>query len=83
MEKHKTVGIGEVSKQTQVSQRQLRFWEEQSYIQPERVVCGDRAYRQYSSGDIRLIGTIKQYLDEGYQLKAAVEKAKATMEKKI
>ena len=75
-EKNKTVGIGEVVKRCQVSEKQLRYWQNQGYITPENVPCGDRMYRHYSVTDVQLIAEIKSLLYEGYTLKMAVEKAK-------
>lgn len=75
MIQHETSGIGEASLKTEVSERQLRHWEEVGYIQPERVVCGDRSYRRYSPADIRYILAIKKFLDQGYKLHVAVQKA--------
>jgi len=80
MQRYKTLGIGEASSQTKVSERQLRHWEEAGYIQPEKVVCGDRAYRRYTEKDIVLIKKIKSYLDQGFKLYVAVEKAKENLE---
>lgn len=80
MDRNKTLGIGETSSQTKVSERQLRHWEEAGYINPEKVVCGDRAYRRYSPGDINFIKTIKTYLDQGFKLRVATNKAKIIQE---
>jgi len=71
-----TSGIGEASLKTGVSERQLRHWEAVGYIQPERVVCGDKSYRRYSAADIKLIQQIKEFLNQGYKLKVAVQKTK-------
>ena len=75
----KTYSIGDAEKMTGVSQRMLRAWEGKHIPFPERIVCGDRAYRRYSQYQIRLISTIKFYRDEGFTLTAAVKKAEADM----
>ena len=72
-----TVGIGEASRLTGVSEKQLRSWAGRFIPEPDRVVCGVRAYRRYTADDIELIRRIKQYQDEGFTLKAAAKKAAA------
>ena len=80
MEVEKTVGIGRVVSLTGVSEKQLRYWQETGYIEPERVVCGDRSYRRYTEYDIALITIIKNKLKEGFNLASAVRIAKELME---
>ena len=76
MEKYDpTYGIGDASKLTGVSQRQLRNWEGKFIPRPSRSVCGARAYRRYTQEEIDLILRIKAYLQEGYTLARASEKA--------
>ena len=75
----KTVGIGEIVQQCNVSEKQLRYWQSAGYITPEKVVCGDRTYRRYRESDVVLITEIKTFLDEGFNLAIAVEKAKENL----
>jgi hypothetical protein len=42
-------------------------------------VCGDRSYRRFHLKDIELARLIKKYLDEGFRLQAAAERARADM----
>ncbi|WP_419174752.1 MerR family DNA-binding transcriptional regulator [Desulfosediminicola sp.] len=35
--RYETVGIGEVAKQCNVTEKQLRYWQEAGYINPETV----------------------------------------------
>lgn len=72
-----TVGIGEACRLTGVSEKQLRSWEGRYIPDPDRVVCGDRAYRRYTADDIELIKKIHQFQSEGFTLKAAAKKATA------
>ena len=74
-ERIKDYGIGDTAEMTGVSQKQLRSWEGKHIPQPERVVCGERAYRRYTEDQIKLIRKIKQYRDEGYTLQSASEMA--------
>ncbi len=75
--KNRTVSIGEASRITGATVRQIRFWEGQGYIpEPGRVVCGQRAYRQYGPLDLEAIALVKRYLVQGYTLMVAGERAR-------
>ncbi len=78
----KTFSIGDASRITGVSQRQLRAWEGKHIPQPERLICGERAYRRYTQAQINLITRIKKYQDQGFTLKAAAKKAGEDMARK-
>jgi len=71
----KTYSIGDASEMTGVSQKKLRGWEGKHIPDPERIVCGDRAYRRYTQNQVDLITRIKEYQDQGFTLSAASEKA--------
>ncbi len=71
----KTFSIGDASRITGVSQRQLRAWEGKHIPQPDRIVCGERAYRRYTQAQINLITQIKKYQDQGFTLKASAQRA--------
>lgn len=59
---NKTVSIGEAAGITGVSVKQIRHWHDRGYIPvPERVVCGERSYRQFSEDDLKIIARIKSY----------------------
>ncbi len=58
-----TFSIGDASRITGVSQRKLRSWEGKYIPEPERLVCGERAYRRYTQAQINLIVRIKKYQD--------------------
>lgn len=77
---HKTVGIGEVARKCNVTEKQLRYWGDAGYINPETVVCGERTYRRYSQADIELVSEIKRLLDLGYMLANAARRARANIE---
>jgi DNA-binding transcriptional MerR regulator len=71
----KTFSIGDASRITAVSQRKLRSWEGKHIPKPERIVCGERAYRRYTQAQINLIAQINEYQDQGFTLSAAAKKA--------
>ena len=80
--KDKTCSIGDASRITGVSQRKLRSWEGKYIPSPERIVCGDRAYRRYTRAQINLITRIKEFQDQGFTLSAAAKKAAEDMARK-
>jgi DNA-binding transcriptional MerR regulator len=74
--KNPTYSIGDTSKMTGASQKQIRRWEAKGYIpEAERVVSGHRAYRRFTLEQIEMISSIKAFLDEGFTLSAAAKKA--------
>ena len=75
-----TFSIGDTSEMTGVSQKRIRFWESRGYIsEAARSVCGDRAYRRFTQQQVDVIKKIKEYLDQGYSLKAAAYRAKLAL----
>ena len=72
----KSYSIGDAASMTGITEKQLRYWQEKSYIpEPERVVCGERSYRRYSEDQIMFLKSVKAYLDKGYQLRRALQLA--------
>lgn len=67
------VGISELSKMTEVSPRQLRYWEEKGYI--TSIDSKGKGNRRYRLPMVLKVEMIKNYLDEGYTLTTAVGKA--------
>jgi len=64
-----TYSIGDTSKITGVSQKQIRNWEAHGYIpKAERIICGERAYRRFNPAQVKVIQEVKGYLDQGYTL---------------
>ncbi|MBO0453969.1 MULTISPECIES: MerR family transcriptional regulator [Enterococcus] len=71
------IGISELSKMTNVSPRQIRYWEQRKYIESTGEKSGNRKFRLPMVIKVEII---KHYLDEGYTLTAAVEKAQERQE---
>jgi hypothetical protein len=72
----KTYSIGEAARICGVTEKQIRHWEEKNHIpKAQRVICGERSYRQFTETDFNLIRKIREYLDEGYTLSTAAKKA--------
>ena len=76
----KKFSIGDAASQCGVTVKQIRNCEERKYIPTAtRIVCGERAYRYFSEDDLGIIRTIKSYLDLGFTLKMAVQKARENL----
>ncbi|MBF8807331.1 MAG: MerR family transcriptional regulator [Enterococcus lacertideformus] len=76
---HLLVGISELSEIVGVSPRQLRYWEQKEFI---RSVAADmNCPRKYQLPTVIKVEIIKKYLDEGYTLTKAAEKAENRLKK--
>jgi len=71
------VGISELSKVTGVSPRQIRYWEQKGYIKSTGEKSGNRKFKLPMVIKVEII---KHFLDEGYTLTTAVEKARERQE---
>ena len=69
------IPIGEAAKQTDTTVKQLRYWQERGLIVPQISKCGVREYRYYGPDQIALIKRIKSFMDEGFTLMVAAQKA--------
>ena len=67
------VGISELSNMMNVSPRQLRYWEKKGYITSVGETGSSRKYKLPMAIKVEMI---KHFLDEGFTLQVAVEKAK-------
>ena len=71
-----TVSIGEAATRCGITVKQIRHWQDQRYIPDEnRVICGERAFRQFTEDNLRLIKAIAHYREEGFVLPVAAQKA--------
>ena len=76
-EVQKTYTIKEAARVSGVSEKKIRHWESKKYIpEAQRIICGERTFRQYTERDFILLTRIREYLDDGYTLVAAAEKAR-------
>ena len=68
--------VGKTAQICGVTEKQIRHWEQRGYIpQAQRIVCGERSYREFTGADCRRIRRIKDHLDEGFTLQVAAKKA--------
>lgn len=77
-EKNYIFRIGEVSKMTGVSPRQLRYWEQKGYIHSVR--NEKMASRVFDHENFVMVRLIKHFLDEGCPLGTALEKSQQHMQ---
>ena len=76
---HLLVGISELSEIVGVSPRQLRYWEQKGFIRS--VATDGNSPRKYQLPTVVKVEIIKKYLDEGYILTKAAEKAENRLQK--
>ncbi|EOT25955.1 MerR family transcriptional regulator [Enterococcus saccharolyticus] len=76
---HLLIGISELSEMSGTSPRQLRYWEEKGWI--TSVPDKTHAARRYRLPTVVKVELIKYYLDEGFTLKKAAEKADERIKK--
>lgn len=75
-EVQKTYTIKEAARISGVSEKKIRHWESKNYIPTaQRIICGERTFRQYTESDFALLTHIREYMDEGYTLAVASKKA--------
>ena len=65
----------EVTRELNISLRQLYYWELKGIVQPKMVTMGSRSFKRYSLEDIEKLRRVKRLLDEGYTLAAASKQA--------
>jgi len=70
----KTYSVSLACKVVGVSSRQLYYWESLGIVNPAYVEFGSYSYRRYSQEDIHVLRRIKNFMDEGYTLRAAAQK---------
>ena len=81
--KSKKISIGQAARLCGITVKQIRHWENRNYIPTAtRIICGQRAFRYFSESDLEIIRKIKSYLDAGYTLPAAAQKANDEMARK-
>lgn len=72
-----TFSISQVSERTGISENRLREWQAKGYLsEVQWIPVGSRLHRRFTEKDVQLINRINSYLQKGFVLKAAVEKAR-------
>ncbi|MFQ5822844.1 MAG: MerR family transcriptional regulator [bacterium] len=70
----------EVTRKLDISLRQLYYWELKGIVKPKMITMGSREFKRYSAKDFEILKLIKDYLDQGYTLNSAVQRAKVEIE---
>lgn len=65
----------EVTRKLDISLRQLYYWELKGIVKPKSVLMGSRQFKRYSNQDVQTLKRVKNFLDEGYTLARAIQKA--------
>lgn len=65
----------EVISKLDISLRQLYYWELKGIVKPKSVLMGSREFKRYSNQDVQVLKKVKNFLDEGYTLSRAIQKA--------
>ena len=76
MKKVQWFSSSEVTRQLNISLRQLYYWELKGIVRPKVVTMGSREFKRYSMEDVETLRRIKELLDQGYTLAGAMKKAK-------
>lgn len=71
-----TISISDVSKLTEFTQRQLRNFHARGYtLTPYLVTSGSLSYRRYAKKHLENLKLFKGFLDQGFTLATASQKA--------
>jgi len=70
----------EVTRQLDISLRQLYYWELKGIVKPRMITMGSREFKRYSAKDFETLRQIKDYLDQGYTLNSAVQRVQSAPE---
>ena len=71
----------QITRQLEISVRQLYYWELKGIVQPQLITMGSREFKRYSKEDVEVLKQVKIFLDEGYTLTKAMEKAASQLVK--
>jgi len=65
----------EVIRKLDISLRQLYYWELKGVVKPKVVTQGSREFKRYSETDLETLRRVKEYIDQGYTLNSALQRA--------
>ncbi|MBW2149378.1 MAG: MerR family transcriptional regulator [Deltaproteobacteria bacterium] len=77
MRRDESFSIGEVCRLVPgLTRKMVRYWHQEGFLGPAIIqTMGQRYIYRFDKNHLKLIKKIKGYLDRGYQLRAAAEKA--------
>lgn len=70
----------EVIRRLDISLRQLYYWELKGVVKPKVVTQGSREFKRYSENDLEILRRVKEYIDQGYTLNSALQRAMSATE---
>ena len=73
--------ITEVARRCGMSTDQIRYLERKGFIQVDRVQVKKRSVRDYSENDLHRIELIGKYLEQGFKIDVAYQKAMDEIER--
>jgi len=84
MPRDESYSIGEVCMMVEgLTPKMVRYWHEEGFLGSVIVqTMGRRLIYRYTRQQVELIKRIKQHVDQGWQLRTAVEKARREMKNK-
>jgi DNA-binding transcriptional MerR regulator len=65
----------EVIRKLDISLRQLYYWELKGVIHPKVITQGSREFKRYSENDLETLRRVKEFIDQGYTLNSALQRA--------
>lgn len=65
----------ELLKRIDIPRQKLYYLEQKGYIKPQKIVIGEKNFREYSDEDIKKVECIWKYLKNGFKYRVAHEKA--------
>lgn len=68
----------DVTRQLNISLRQLYYWELKGIVKPRLISMGSREFKRYSVQDFEILKQVKDFLDQGYTLTGAFQRAQTT-----
>ncbi|MBI3399280.1 MAG: MerR family transcriptional regulator [Deltaproteobacteria bacterium] len=65
----------ELLKKIDIPRQKLYYLEQKGYIKPQKIIIGEKSFREYSDEDIKKIECLWKYLKKGFKYRVAYEKA--------
>ncbi|HEY4705945.1 MAG TPA: MerR family transcriptional regulator [Thermodesulfobacteriota bacterium] len=63
-----------------IPRQKLYYLEQKGFIKPQKIVIGEKEFREYSDEDVKKVEFIWKYLKKGFKYKIAFEKAMEEMQ---
>jgi len=75
----KTYSIGQVANDVGIPKYKLRHWCNRYLTHIQKIEIGNTRHRRFTEQDIELIRQIKEYREQGFMLKVAIENARGEL----